>query len=627
MTTFNNSNCENCYSTQRRDHILGMLGVVLIIVFYNYFFIFSFLPLTEGWFSAYAHLILDGQMPYKDFYLYLTPFYPMLLAAIIGLFGESFFVLRVFGLIIIVFIAITLYKILAKRFSPPAAMIATVVATLYYQSGVAHIPYDFTQILTLFTLLSAWMLVEAESARGLNCTKNLLDLTVIHRVFLAGLFASFAFLTKQSNGAFVVVATAMACGYLSLSYGKHYWKLIVVFAGGCLLPVVMTVLWLFYIGALSYFWAQIFGGAVSAKGSLYNILFSWVSGLFTTVYVSQIIFVCKLTSLVILLSFFLRGTLGRIDISISIERRNLVFIFFIFLLCLITVVNALFDSSVIFGVSTQFSNQVINHIIPIGVTLSIILVIISLIGLFIPIVKSYVTPVFSIIGIVSTGMIWGNGTSAGLSEVGVFAIYGLYLAVLIDMPLFRYAGFTMGLLLSVSLIFTFSSRKYDQPYAWWGVSEPDIRTASYFSRTPIAIGLTMSQTTAENLDQLSHLLLSAPQQGDIFAFPNIPLVYLIANRWPNSKVVVPWFDFLPDLPAKDEANRIFNTPPATIINLKLPSAAWDAHERLFRNGGSLGQKDILSAIEELTERRRLYTKEFSREVSKGCVLEVWYKKQ
>jgi len=34
------------------------------------------LPITEGWFSAYAHLIINGKMPYRDFYLYLTPFYP-----------------------------------------------------------------------------------------------------------------------------------------------------------------------------------------------------------------------------------------------------------------------------------------------------------------------------------------------------------------------------------------------------------------------------------------------------------------------------------------------------------------------------------------------------------------------
>lgn len=231
-----------------------------------------------------------------------------------------------------------------------------------------------------------------------------------------------------------------------------------------------------------------------------------------------------------------------------------------------------------------------------------------------------------ILGIVSAGMIWGNGTSAGLSEVGVFTMFALALAAMMDMRPFRYAGFAMALVLTISLIFTFTSRKFEAPYDWWGVAEPSVHEATHLSKTPIARGLQMSQKTATNIDALADSLSKGPRGGDIFAFPNIPQVYLIANRWPNSKVVVSWFDFLPDAPAQAEAARLLAVPPATIVNLKLPSVAWEAHERLFREGRPLGQRNIQSAIDELTEKRKLYRLDFSREVSPGCVLEVWHRR-
>jgi hypothetical protein len=272
-----------------------------------------------------------------------------------------------------------------------------------------------------------------------------------------------------------------------------------------------------------------------------------------------------------------------------------------------------------------FGLQANNYIIPVATSLSAVLLVLGAISCFVPLVRKLLSPPVIILGIMSAGMIWGNGTSAGLSEVGVFAMFALALAGMMGLRLFRYVGFAAALVLVVSFIFTFASRKFDAPYAWWGVTEPSIREAIHLSKTPIAHGLRMSQRTAENIDALAASLAKGPQEGDIFAFPNIPVAYLIANRWPNSKVVVPWFDFLPDAPARAEAVRLLAAPPATIVNLKLPPVAWEAHERLFRKGRPLGQRDIQSAIIELTERRKLYRLDFSREVSPGSILEVWHK--
>jgi len=606
-------------------HLAGMLGVITVIGLYNALSAFSFLPLTEGWFSAYAHLILDGKVPYRDFYLYLTPFYPMAFAAVVGLFGDSFFALRIVGIFIILSIAVLLYLILTRRFRPASSMVASIVACIYYQSGVAHIPYDFTQVLTLFTLAATWMLVRAGSETP-SFEKLSWRTPILRQMLLAGLFATLAFLTKQSNGAFVVVAVFFGCLYLATQWERNNaWRMVIAFSMGCLIPVIVMLLWLFHADALSAFWEQIFGGALAAKGSLSHVLFSWIDGLLTKVYVLQMAAIGKWGLEVIVVSFILTKALSFIDKPIAGRRTEFVLLACMALLCVIVIANAYWGAIELSNRVWIFGEQANNYIIPITATLTGILLVLTVASYFITTLQRFISPPVIILGIVSAGMIWGNGTSAGLSEVGVFTMFALALAIMMDTRIFRYVGFSVALLVTISLVFIFATRKFDAPYAWWGVAEPSVHNATYQSKTPIARGLRMSQRTADNLDALADSLAKAPQNGDIFAFPNIPLIYLITNRWPNSKVVIPWFDFLSDEPARAEAIRLLTNPPATIVNLKLPPVAWDAHERLFRNGRALGQRDIQNAIIELTEKRGLYKLDFSREVSPGCMLEVWHR--
>jgi hypothetical protein len=616
---------ESSLNSSSWHHRAGIVGVIAVIGLYNALFAFSFLPITEGWFSAYAHLILEGKVLYRDVYLYLTPFYPMALSAIVWMFGDSFFVLRVIGVFIIITIAVLLYLILGKRFSPSSSMVATIAACIYYQSGVAHLPYDFTQVLTLFTLAATWMLVQAGSEQ---CSIEKLSwrTPIIRRVLLAGLFVTLAFLTKQSNGLFVVVAAALGCIYLAIPWGRSGWRLIIAFGMGCLIPIVIMLAWLLQADALSAFWEQIFGGALAAKGSLDHVLFSWLNGLLTSVYVLQMTAIIKWAIQVIVASFILTKVLTFLDKPLAGGRNKFILLGSLALLCVAVIANTYMGSLELSNKLGEFGLQVNNYIIPVATSLSAVLLILGTISSFVPAVRKILSLPVIILGIMSAGMIWGNGTSAGLSEVGVFTMFALSLAIMMDTRLFRYAGFTAALVIVISLIFIFASKKFDAPYAWWGVAEPSVREATHLSKTPIARGLRISQSTAENTDALSVSLAKAPLDGDIFAFPNIPQIYLIANRWPNSKVVVSWFDFLPDAPARAEAARILAAPPATIVNLKLPPVAWEAHERLFRNGKPLGQRDIQRAIDELTVKRKLYRLDFSREVSPRCVLEVWHKR-
>ena len=143
-----------------RDRYWGLGATVVVVALYHLLFFNRYFPLSEGWFSAYGHLIRTGAVPYRDFYLFVTPLYPLKIAAFGLLFGDAFLPLRALGVLLVCGIATLTYLILVARFTPFAASTATIVSTIYYQSGVAHIGYDFIQFVTLYALLSAYCLVK-----------------------------------------------------------------------------------------------------------------------------------------------------------------------------------------------------------------------------------------------------------------------------------------------------------------------------------------------------------------------------------------------------------------------------------------------------------------------------------
>ena len=134
----------------RSISVIAGITLIGVITYYNLLGSLHSLPITEGWFSAYAQLVLQGKVIYRDFYLYLTPLYVWIIALFTFIFGNSIFALHIFGIVIILLISITLYSLLQNRFGPAEGFLGSVLAIIYLQSGNAHITYDFTQVLILF---------------------------------------------------------------------------------------------------------------------------------------------------------------------------------------------------------------------------------------------------------------------------------------------------------------------------------------------------------------------------------------------------------------------------------------------------------------------------------------------
>jgi len=590
---------------------IHLIFTLLVLFIYNLFFFNKFFPLTEGWFSVYTELMSRGSVPYRDFYFYLPPLYPMLLKPVWILSGGSFLALRIFGIAIILLMATALFSILKQIFSPTSALIATIVAIIYYQSGVAHITYDFTQILTLFALTATYFIIKYIDV---SCTAAF-DGGIF--LFSAGIFASMSFLTKQSNGFFVVIFLGLSVIFMNSLQPKQVFHRLCWYCIGVALPMLAMVLYLFCHGALGLGIAQVFRGASHAKGSSKAIIYGWMPGLMNTVYLRQ-----SLTIFEYLAPFFSANLILFIffkKINIDNNIRKYFYLSISIAAFLLSVILPYFQQNSM-SVFAECGSTFINYIIVIS-TLTTLFSLIT--GLVIRKWQPDISKKLLLCSLFSIGYVFGNGTSAGLSEVGCFFGFAIFLAFTFSLR-FDFGITRIVLLASSSLFLIFLvQRKYDHPYAWWGISEPNIRTCHSISQQPALSGMRLSRQSVDIVDTIVKILLKEPKEtASLFCFPHIPQFYLFTDRFPVTKAKVHWFDFLPDEGAIADALVLKKHLPTQLVIVNLPEIAWSAHERLFRHGQPLGQRKILAILDELRSSGK-YDLYWKCPLENSCSIEVW----
>lgn len=603
--------------TERRSHKRAGICVVLaVICTYNLVFFNRFLPLTEGWFSVYAVSILHGQMPYRDFYLLMPPLYPVQLAAFIRVFGQNIIALRILGIIVMLAMSLVLYLILARRFTAPISSLASIGAIIYYQSGNAHVSYDFTQFMTLYALLSVYFLIRAvELSHQIQPGNRRLCFSFFA---LSGFFAVLAFLTKQSNGSLIFASLSLALFVSVIDLKKrHLLEGLSFFFLGVLFPVVCTLYWLHSSHILGLFWHQVFSDAVEAKGSLGSILFAWTKGFLNITYITKVV---KLFVLIAMLEYV--GMASAKTVTKQRSAHSNLSLAGTALLALIAILLPLFDHTIADKCQHVFRLYLADGINIFSTATPLLLLSTHLPSLFSSGRKDFY---LFIVVIASIGLIAGNGTSAGITEISQFLPLALGLCYVLSIPSAAFSLQLGAIVLSLVLMIGLSSAKYSRPYAWWHISEPDIRTERVCPDLDGLRGFYLSPTTAGIFSQVTSIIKAHAKPTDhIFAFPNIPIFYLLSDRWPATIGKVHWFDFLSDEKAIKDATVLLNSPPKVIVNLELPEDAWLTHELLFRTGKKMGQRKILDAIKTLTAQN--YEIKMSTPVADDCVLRVWVKK-
>jgi 4-amino-4-deoxy-L-arabinose transferase-like glycosyltransferase len=158
---------------------------------------------NEGITLAGAERILQGQVPYRDFFTFVTPGSPYLMALWFKLFGSTFVVARSVMLVYAGVFAVITYRLASRTGSRSSAWFAAALLTF------GCMPFDLMALhnwdSTLFALLAIY------------CAQSLLREPSQFFSLCLGCSTALTFLTEHSKGAGLLLGLAMAALALRLS--------------------------------------------------------------------------------------------------------------------------------------------------------------------------------------------------------------------------------------------------------------------------------------------------------------------------------------------------------------------------------------------------------------------------
>ncbi|MDR3560646.1 MAG: glycosyltransferase family 39 protein [Negativicutes bacterium] len=647
-----NAHSEGRFSPRFRRSFTDILACVISLfpnAIYQFIYFKSYFPITEGWFSAYASLISSGSIPYKDFYLLLPPLYPFHIAALQALFGDSIFVLRVFGFLITLLIGILLFCILRQFFNRWIAAFTAAVGLIYYQAGNAYIGYDFTQLLTLYALIALYcMLRYIENVGVTDDTRHTSKARSF--LFLSGFFLANAALIKQSNGGFVSLGVSLWL-LLFLARSQSLRRAtgdLLHFGFGALVPPAAIAIWLAMNSAIAPFLNQVIFDALAAKGGEHAILTGWVYRLFgpsgfdgvsykLAIHCTVLFGTVAITSMAIiaLSNVFVDRRRSAKDhivgganiLGVSESWRNksalVVCLTGLLLLCVIIIYVYLYSPLWSSGWNVFYINIVVimyDDVKQLSLYCYIVMFLIySIIFVFRPhICNSKWMLLFSFCLILTAG----NGTSAGLSEISAFLGFSVIAGYLISLS----APALLPSLIPIGLCLLWSAflieQKFESPYAWWSVTSGDVRKTQCAATSGILKYVCVDPDNYSNIQRLVNAVDQNSTKSDpILVFPHEPILYLLSDRPPFAKAVVTWFDFISADQGEVLIKNLNDHPPRVMVISRLPASVFDAHEHLF-NGGKLGvQRQIMTTIDAQSRSGQIKLVE-AREID-GILMEVY----
>ena len=192
-----------------------------VFVFVASLIFLNFIPfdLDEIWNYGFMHNMYEGLVPYKDFNMVITPFFPFLFSLPFYIFGSNLLVVNVCQSILIT----AVYFLLEKLFGKTANLLLVI---LFFNYDMIYASYNFFAFFLFLLLL--WM-------EKMNVND-----------WIIGIIIGLAVLTKQSIGGCLALVSLF---YLFKDYKKFFKRV-----GGALIPTFIFVVYMFITNCYKEFW-------------------------------------------------------------------------------------------------------------------------------------------------------------------------------------------------------------------------------------------------------------------------------------------------------------------------------------------------------------------------------------
>jgi hypothetical protein len=267
MEKRNRKDVQNIFSYKNSSNISKyiLLVIVIFVGILRYRFLDMPLERDEGGFAYIAKLILEGFPPYLYAYDFKPPGLYLTYAAFIGLFGTTTKAVHL-GLLFVNLGSVVLIYFLVKRLlnSVAGLMAALVFGLLSLDQGVLGFAAHATHFVVFWMLVGYLLLVEAAEQNKK------------HFLFFSGIAFGLSFLMKQPGALFIIFAIIIAGisnGSPRFNY-KNKFMCGSILIGGAIVPIIITVIWLWITGALNkfIFWNYEYGISFGERLSLTDAL-------------------------------------------------------------------------------------------------------------------------------------------------------------------------------------------------------------------------------------------------------------------------------------------------------------------------------------------------------------------
>ncbi len=217
--------------------------MLIFIIFLGFNLLISPMNLDEVWSYGFTKNISSGLIPYVDFNMVITPFYPMIMGFFIHFFNDSFLVFHIINSLMILIFIFFVFKLLNKK-----AYI--VLPLLIFPLNITFPNYNFL-LLLLFVFILYLEKIKAND-------------------YLIGLILALIFLTKQSVGLVLFFSI-----FFYFSSKDKLFKRIVAF----IIPNIIFMIYLIISNSYKEFFDLCFLGLFDfgkGNGTPFNIFFFFV---------------------------------------------------------------------------------------------------------------------------------------------------------------------------------------------------------------------------------------------------------------------------------------------------------------------------------------------------------------
>lgn len=551
------------------------LGLLFVVLVGGCFFCASFARYVSPVSGGEALLMNMGAryLPYRDYFLQAPPGIPILVQALAAIAGPHLIATLAFGALLRIAGACALYGLLLTIGRPSFAALGTTCALLLSSTDISDTPFYYNHIGAALVVIGTYC--GAVGTRGGTLRRVGASVT-------CGALLTFAVAVKQTM-VFGVAGAFVALVVLALPRPAGGWTAwLLAMAAGAASVVGVVWLWLAAHGLVERF-VFVMTQAPQAKGGVIRSLLRPVFQL-PTLFVEGIAtgLAWLLIAAVVTLLVRFRQDARRTNPIVALMALGAwglaaVFMFGKFVTMFLTAVGWWGSVAIALIGLWQFRTASLDAASRARIAL----------------------------GLLAFSIGYSFAVSWPLFENLAFPGLAVVVVVLLEFaPASSARQWRTAVVVLAAGIVAFSAfRKVQAPYYWGLWTEPPLYSERGTFRDPALAGMHLSRPSSD-LYAMTRQVASATTRPDepIYVFPNLPILYAIANRHPATYALVHWVDTTPEFLGRQDAATLRAHPPKLMIVRKDDLSIVEFQERLYLGGGRSSVRDILDALEQLAPR-------------------------